>query len=801
VTDSLHGLRVLELGREVAAPYCSKLLADLGADVVKVEPARGDSLRGFGPFPSDRDGPNASGLFCYLNANKRGISINLETSAGAATLRQLARGADLVIEDLGAGELERLGLGLDVLAEGNAALALVRISNFGQTGPHKDVEATDLVLQAAGGWVGLYDAIDAEPVRVGGRVSAYLVGVFAAASALTAVQAARQRSKPVSVDVSAMECLVGTLPYPMMLHQALLALGVTPSANPPRTPFGVLRCKDGWIGLNILTDPHWGAACELVGVPEFSTRRGDVTRNAETFEEFRAAIRPFLEAHSAEELLARAQAARIPAALVGSGRSLLDCAQVRARPFFVDQPGHKFQRPGFPYRLSGTPARLRTPAPRLGEPSATWSERDSVPLGVEALAGTRADSGGLPFAGLRVLDLGTFWAGPYAGMYLASQGADVLKIESIQRPDGFRFVGLMDHKSPQFYEAGALFQATNLGKRNLTLNLNHEQGRALLRRLIAGADVLIENFAPRVMERFGFDYEHVRELRPDILMVRMPAYGLDGPWRDHVGWALAIAQAAGISWVTGDPDDTAPRNPGAFLDCAVGMHALVAIQAALAERRRSGLGQLIEVPQFETATCMCAEQVIDYSLNGRIQERHGNRSRTLAPEGVYATRDARHVALSVRDDAEWQRLIAALGSPEWALDTALSSTAERLRRHDELDRGIRNWTSVRDAAEIVAALRDRGVPAAAILVNSEMYAEPQLVARDYYQTLDHPISGERRYPVWPMRFSFAKAPVYASGAATLGQHNEEILGGDLRLSDDEIARLRSDEVIGERWKI
>ena len=802
---ALDGLRVLELGGEIAAPYCTKLLADLGADVIKVEsPGNGDELRAWGPFPGDRPDPEASGLFAYLNAGKRSVALDLARSADVGRILELTTGADLVVENLRPGTLEARGLDFASLRAANSEIALVRISPFGQTGPYRDREVTDLTLQAAGAWVGLYNAVGQEPVRVGGRIPEYLAGSFAACSAITAAQAARLGREAVWVDLSMLECLVGTLAYPMLMHEALMQAGIR-SEGSGRAPFGILSCKDGFIGINVLTQAHWQSACELVGVPEFADRRSDVTRTAEGFEAFTKAIRPYLDAHPADEILAAAQAARIPAAIVQSGDRLASCAQATARPFmvrdawFAETEGaasEGFLRPGVPYRLSRTPASPHGPAPRLGEARVVprWYERTRDPLGTPESSADPTQ----PFRGLRVLDLGTFWAGPYLGMYLASLGADVIKVESTGRPDGFRFVGLSDTSSDRWYERGVLFQATNLGKRNLTLDLTSEQGRSLLRRLISETDVLIENFAPRVMERFGFDYAKVRELQSDIVMLRMPAYGLDGPWRDYVGWALAIAQAAGISWLTGTPSGE-PRNSGAFLDCAIGMHAGVALQAALAHRRRTGEGQLIEVAQFETALCICPEPVIDYSLNGRVQGRSGNRSDRFVPEGVYAARDGDLVALSVRDHAEWSRLVELLGKPAWSQDPEFGSAAARRKRHDEIDECIGAWTRERAAREVAELLLGQGIPAAELLVNARMYDEPQLCARAYYQSLEHPVSGTRRYPVWPMRFSFREGETYARPTPTLGQHNREILAAELGLDSETLAELERGGVIGQRW--
>ena len=807
------GLRVLDLGHHVAGPYCTKILADLGADVIKVERPGGDPLRGWGPFPGDRPDPDAGGLFRYLNANKRSVVLDLATEAGADAARALAADADLVVENFRPGTLESFGLGFEALREANALIALVRISNFGQTGPCRDLPATDLVIQAAGGWVQNYAAPGADPVRVGGRMAEHVSGAFAACAAVTAVHAARRRGEATLVDLSIQETLVGTLPYSQIAmeaaRKAAAKTAATEGARGGSAParfdsFGIVRCKDGWVGINILTDAHWAAACRVAGAPEYADSRGEVARNAVDHDAFSHKVRRWLDDHTAEEILEQCQAARIPTAIVASGKSLVESSQSTARPFFVEAPGGGFRQPAFPYRMTGSPPTFRSSAPALppkGAETPCWHDRERAPLGLEV--GHDPD---LPFRGLRVLDLGTFWAGPYMAMYLASLGADVVKIESTRRPDGFRFLAAVDLSDPDWYEAGALFQGTNHGKRDITLDLGQEAGRSLLLRLVEGADVFVENFAPRVLERFGLDYDAIRSARPDIVMVRMPAFGLVGPWRDHVGWAMAIAQAAGISWLTGDPADDVLRNPGAFLDPAVAMHATVAVQAALAHRRHTGEGQMIETAQLETAACMCAEPVIDYSMNAHVQEREGNRSRASAPQGVYACRGGAAVALSVQTDAQWRGLMQAMDDPLWAESEGVESasklaSAEGRREHaDEVDAHLRAWTADLAAGEVVERLREHRIPAAAVLTTPAMYGEPQLEARDYYQTLEHPITGKRRYPVWPMRFSFHTGPAYPAVTSTLGQHNDEILGGELGLAPAELARLREQGVIGERWK-
>jgi crotonobetainyl-CoA:carnitine CoA-transferase CaiB-like acyl-CoA transferase len=407
--------------------------------------------------------------------------------------------------------------------------------------------------------------------------------------------------------------------------------------------------------------------------------------------------------------------------------------------------------------------------------------------------------GDLPFAGLRVLDLGSFWAGPYCTMYLGALGADVVKIESTRRPDGFRFSGAVPEMGDDWYERGGVFAGTNLDKRDLTLDLSTKKGRALLLRLVAEADIVLENYSARVVEEFGIGYEQLRIVKPDVIMVRMPGFGLEGPWRDFVGWAMVIEQATGMASLTGPPER--PMHPGGLADPVIGMHAAVAVQAALAHREHTGEGQLIEVAQLETGANLTAELVLDWSVRRETPAREGNRDPRMAPQGVYPCRSEgpmpEWVALSVQDDTQWQALAKALERPDWVADRGLATLAGRRARHDEIDDLIATWSRSRSPVEVVVALRLAGLAVAPVLAVPRMYDDPQLVARGYYQELDHARTGTRRYPGWPAQFSFL-AQHHRRGAPTLGEHNREILTEDLGLTDAEVDALARDGIIGDR---
>ncbi len=787
MTAPLEGLRIVEIGGDIAGSYCAKLLADLGAQVTKIEPPAGDPLRRWGPFPADVPDPDRSGLFEYLNAGKRSATLDLECQGDLAIASELIGQADVLVEALPPGTLDASGLDVDALRDTNSALVAVRISNFGQHGPSRDRDATPLTMQAASGWISRRDP-DRAPVQAGARISEYVAGSYGALGALTALRIGS--GEVVEVDVSVLESLLSTLPYPMLMAERMRSLGL-PGNTRAAPMLGIVRAADGWIGINCLTGQHWLDVCAMLGLPEYGELQVPIMLGGPERAEFYAKADRWLAERTVAEILELSQALRIPAAPVNDAATTLDCPQYVKRGFFVDvaADGWSFRRPLAPFRLSKTPAPPPRPAPGLGARCTIDHSR------AEAFDSRPPGSVGLPFAGLKILDLTTFWAGAYLTCYLGAFGADIVKVESIQRPDGFRYSGVFAEQGGDWYERGVLWQGTNLNKRDLTLDLSSERGRELARRLAAEADVVVENFSPRVVEQFGLDYESLIGVKPDVIVVRMPGFGLDGPWRDYVGWALNIEQTSGMSAVTGYADGP-PCNVQGPADPVVGVHAGVALLAALEHRRRTGEGQLIEVAQIEVGACVTAEPVIEYSMNGVVRPREGNRQRGYV-QGVYPTTvDGAWVALSVRDDADWSQLVAAMGRPELIDDPRFGSQPQRELAHDAVDGLVSEWTRAKTAAEIVDALRTRRIPVAELLTSDRMYDVPQLDSRGYYEEFEHPITGRHRYPGWPFRITPGPSRHHRLPPPTLGQHNDEILR-TLRLTNVEIAALRDQRVIGE----
>lgn len=787
---ALEGLRVVEVAADIAGPYCTKLLVDLGADVTKIEPPSGDPMRLWGPFPGGSPDPNRSGLFEYLNAGKRGATVDLMTDVHTAG--ELIAQADVLVDGMQPGTLDRAGLGGEALTALNPNLVVVRISDFGQNGPLRNREATPLTVQAASGWVNRRDP-DRAPVQAGARISEYVAGGYAALAALTAL---RSRSADatgiVEVDVSVLESLLSTLPYPMLLAEKMRNLGMP--ANTRSAPMmGIVRAADGWLGINCLTGQHWLDACAMLGLPEYGEQQIEIMLGGPQRDEFFAKAEPWLLERTVAEIVELSQAMRIPAAPVNDGATVLECGQYLERGFFVDGGGDdwRFRRPGAPFRLTKSPMPPPRPAPSLGAVAAGTGNaitphRPRLETHVKPA---------MPLADIKVLDLTTFWAGAYLTCYLGAFGADIVKVESIQRPDGFRYSGAWAHEGERWYERSGMWQATNLNKRDITLDLTSAAGRDLVRRLVRDADVVVENFSPRVIEHFGLDYESLVEIKPDAIFVRMPGYGLEGPWRDYVGWALNFEQTAGMSAVTGYADGP-PCNLQGPADPIVGVHAGIALLAALEQRRRTGEGQLIEVAQIEVTAGVTAEPVIEYTTNGIVQPRNGNRCRGLV-QGVYSTAvDDVWVALTVRDDRDWAQLAEAMGRPDLIADARFGSPDAREASHDEFDDLVGGWTRTLTAAELVDDLSARRVPVEQVMTADRMYDVAQLDERRYYEELEHPVTGRHRYPGWPFTITPGPGRHHRFGSPTLGQHNNEILR-DLGLSDDEIEDLRARRVIGE----
>lgn len=785
----LDGLRIIDLSSEIAGPYCTKLFVDAGATVIKVEAPEGDELRRWRAsgeaVPAGRDGA----LFQFLNASKQSICLDLEQAGDKQVLLDLVKTADLVVEDFGYQGLQKYGLDYQTFADINPAVSLVSISPWGLTGPYADRPSNEFTLQAASGSTASRGLPGRKPVTAGGRLGEWIGGTFASVAAITAWMSAKETGKGQHADVSVLESIVLSMTtFRDMVSQWSDEL-LPRSIEMP----SIEEAKDGWVGFCTITGQQWLDFCAMIGRQDIADNEAYLNHmdRMKDMPLIKGAITEWTKQHTIDEIIEISTLLRIPAAPIGSGDTLLEMDHMQQRGMFVDNPGgFKQPRPGS--IMEKTVYRPVGAAPRLNE------NRDEIleelkTLDISPVGGSGKDE--LPLKGLRVVDLTAFWAGPYATSLIAQFGADVVKVESIQRPDGMRFAGGFPNHN--MWEWSSVYAGANCGKRGITLRLDKPEGMELLHRLIADADVVIENFSARVMDQFGLTKELIHNLNPRAILVRMPAFGLDGPWRDRPGFAMNVEQVSGQAWVTGYKD--VPLVPRGSCDPVGGIHAFFALMLALEDRKKTGEGQLVEVPLMDAALNVAAEQVIDYTAYNDLLGRQENRTKKLAPQGIFAcSGDDNWIAVSVESDQQWQSLCELLGADSELNDVKYADLAGRQQGHDRIDEVLDDWFANQDVDEIETRLLAAGIPAQYLVNGHRIMPNPQLIARKFFYTTEHPITGETRYPDEPVKYSRFDALFPEALPPCLGEHNDEILGGELGLSDEELAELREKQIIGER---
>jgi crotonobetainyl-CoA:carnitine CoA-transferase CaiB-like acyl-CoA transferase len=396
---------------------------------------------------------------------------------------------------------------------------------------------------------------------------------------------------------------------------------------------------------------------------------------------------------------------------------------------------------------------------------------------------------------VRIVDLTAFWAGPSGSHYLTALGADVIKVESVQRPDGIRFAGGQITLDDGWWEWSWVFQGANAGKRGVTLDLTRDEGRDLVHRLLATADVLMENYSPRVMAQFGLTWEALSAAYPSLVVTRMPAFGLDGPWADRVGFALTMEALAGMATVTGHPEGR-PTCPGGVLDPIAGMHAVYGTLVALEHRDRTGEGQLVEVPMIESALNVAAEPLLEWGAHGVVMARRGNRAWDDALQDVYpCAGDEAWVAVTVDTEEHATALASVLST---AGETTDLPGPDWRRPGSQLDDALRRYLATTSPDDAVRVLVAAGVPAGAVRRPTVVAGNPHVTGRGFFEPHDHPTLGRIGYPVLPTRFATWSGPVWPRPAPTLGEHNEDVLGKELGLDAEQLAALERDGIIGTR---
>lgn len=800
VEPPLAGFTVVDLSTGIAGAYCTKLLADGGATIIKVEPPEGDPLRHWSSSGAAIEPGTDGALFSFLAGSKYSVVADPDVDDDVQMVYRLLAAADAVVWSAGSKLAERQSFRPAAIHRTHPHLTVTSITPFGLDGPWRDRAATEFTLQAwSGGIVGLGRGLpERAPVFVGGQVGEYMAGAYASAATLASRfrRIAGGSCEPGElIDLSMLETqILGLTYYPVTYFEML----GRPWRDARRlTVPGVAQAKDGLVDLGCGTAQQWFDLCAMVGHPEWIDEESplSITELANIHAE---EIYAWVESNPADEIRELATAFRIPNAPVANGGNIASLEHFQERGSFVRNPRDGFQQPGHPYRMQPAQLQPPRPAPRLGEHTARYRAASMIPQPVPTRS---APANRLPFSGLRVLDMTTFWAGPSCTHFLAMLGADVVHVESAGRPDGTRLIAGVPITEDQWWEKSPIFAALNTNKKGLALDLQTPRGRELLRRLIATCDVIVENFTPRVLDQIGLDFAAVQAARPGAVMLRMPGFGLDGPWRDNPAFAYAIESASGLSWLTGYPDRP-PYEPYSIGDACAGVHALNGLLLALEHRRRTGQGVLVEAAMVDAALSVSAEQIIEYSAYGSVLERAANRGPTAAPQNLYRSADIDEfgrldswVAIAVATDDQWERLCLALGSPSWATDPKLSTEAGRRAHQDLIDEQLAAWCEYRSRDDIVRTLWDAGVPVAKVMQPHRQTELDQLVFRGFFEEVEHPVNGRAKLSTVPMRFSGGPGLFHTHSAPLLGQHNHELLA-ELGLTASEIADLEADGIIG-----
>ncbi len=798
---ALAPCRIIDLTRETGA-VCTRMLAGLGADVVRVEPPGGDATRTRAPLVGDGGGERLSAWWAQMHAGKRSITLDEASAEDAAFLLDLCAGADAVAlspDDRG----ESWPLDLDALAERAPHVVRTVITPFGLAGPKAGWLGSDLTGLAAGGLLSLCGDPDRAPLRVSVEQAYALAGAQACVGTLLALRARRLSGRGQLVDVSVQAAVANALGN-SRLYYAMDGL-VTKRAGGGRA-FGtqgtrlIYPSADGYVAYwrqpdSIRALARWfddAGEPRTFDAEEWAGRAlaGGELPTPEEVEALERELRAFFAQRSTHELSEEGQPRGLMIYPVNTMADLAASEHLAARGFFGDapSPAGTLRMPGAPVKLAATPWRTGAIAAAGAHGEAV---RADVARGSPRPAGgeTRAKIGARDlFKGLRVADFSWVGVGPNTTQMLAWHGAEVVRVESALKLDTFRSGGPRPEgdRSP---DGSAYWVNHNRDKLGVQINLRTPEGVEAAKRLIAASDVVTESFTPGFMARVGLDYEAVRAINPSAIMLSMSMEGQDGPHAQFRGFGLILQAAAGITGLTGWPDRP-PTGTGVAYTDWVAMHfAASSLLAALDHRERTGEGQHLDLSQLE-ATAYALDGALVAALNGGEAVRaNGNRHPEAVPHGVFACRgEDRWCAVSVMSDAQWLRLCGAIGRADWAADAGLREAAGRKRREDAIEAGLAAWCASRTAEEAQERLQAAGVPAHLVATMADVQHDPQLLARGHFWETDHPVIGPLTYDGPAYLLSETRAGP-RNPAPLLGQHTERVFRDLLGYGEDELAEL------------
>src|SRR5438309_861066 len=672
---ALSHIRLIELG-DIPASYAARLLADLGADVIKVEPPGGDPNRLLPPFASNIEDPERGLTFINANTNKRSIVLDLQgSSTDRGVFAKLLARAHLFIEATPVGDLEGLTFTDEKLKETNPALVTVSLTPFGRTGPYRCYKGSDAIANASGGFLfGQGDNTKGQ-CTAPSHLAYQMAGGVAAMLALAGIRHARETGAGQRIDMSLQEALTFANSSSIARYSRENRLERRPGAK----AYGgdgtnIYRCKDGRYVHFTTNMPHmwkefaqnWMSNKSLAG-PEWENPR----YRDEHSEEVAKAFVEFIGQFNADDFANEAQLRHLAAARLNTIGQFVDCEQNRVREWLqeVDHPViGKYKAPGAPMRLSLTPMRVRWPAPLLDQ------HRKEILAELENLqASPRKTHGEFEsrrpmLAGLRMADLTQQYAGPLGTELLAYYDMEVVKIET----------GTIASKERE----AAVHACMNRAKLGSTLNLRNADGKELFKQLVAKSDVVVDNFSSGVLERLGFSYEVLQQINPGIVQVVMPGWGLTGPLKSWVAWGWQLLTYTGIMRLWGYPDSPMEtRCKIAWPDRVGSVTMALGVLAVLEYPARVGKGQFIEAGMLEAQGSMMGPAILDYAVNGNEWDAMGYREilgELYSPYGCYPCRgDDNWIIIACASDEEWQSMVRLIGKSSWAAHEKFATKSGR----------------------------------------------------------------------------------------------------------------------------
>lgn len=785
-----ENLRVVDL-TDIRGAMAGRILADMGADVIKIEPPGGDPERNRAPFAGGVQDPERSLAFLYRHANKRGLQLNLQTADGRRRLDELLSQTDVLVENFGPVAQPKLGLTAPQVEGRHPHLVHVSISDFGRNGPRSHWRLEALPAFAASGALFACGFRELPPCWLPGYAAHDCASVFAAVGALVAVLDRRRHGHGQTVEVAVQEAaLSGLYPWSVPLIDYNAKNPFIPAA-PPRNADGnypVVSCRDGHMRVLPSSVKQWRAFLQLLREPEvlmgpefedpiFRMLSGDVIR---------LAVGEALADRDRFDLFDEARELNVPVGPVCSPDEFANSEQTRQRGVmaptdFPHLEGAPFTR--VPFKMSRMRTAVRRPAPTLAAKNEAIFE---LPRRYGDPSDGRKSDGSEPIlSGIRVVHFSVAAVVPELCSVLAELGAEVIKVESRQNLDVLRVLTVEKNRPNTAWT----FNDACRGHRSVCLDLKSERGRDLALQLCASADIVAENYRGGALKKLGLDFDDVRRLRPDIIYVSSQGFGRDGPLGEAPSFGPLNSAVSGIHALWNQPEAPYPSSTSLnHPDHIVGKFLTCAVLGALEHRRETGEGQLIDMSQAEAGAFLIGEFYLRTPCGVTPPVASGNRVEYAVPHDVYpCASDDSWCAVAVVSDDDWQRLAACVG---WEPDRALDTLAGRQSAQAEIDARLSQWTRRHTAERVATMLQDAGVSAMPVQSGIDHCSDAHLEEREALVNVEHPEVGHARHHRSPLRLSRARlVPTGSQPAPLLGNDTEDVLTRVLGLRPEDVREL------------